>query len=66
MMVLTDVANDRCDALSSLFSMSVLNLNTLGDRILATLRGDQEKLSRRAEQPTFDVGSGPNGIQQSS
>ncbi len=42
MMVLTDVMDDKCDALSSLFSMSVVNLNTLKDRILGTLRSDQQ------------------------
>ena len=38
MMVLTDVVDEECDALSSLFSMTVTNLNSFGDKVLATLR----------------------------
>jgi hypothetical protein len=37
-MVLTDVADNACSALSSLFGMSVVNLNTFQGRMLETLR----------------------------
>jgi len=47
MMVLTDVSDDRCEALSSLFSMSVTNLNTLESQIVATLRGHQNNQPNR-------------------
>ena len=40
MMVLTDVADDQCDALSSLFSMTVANLNTFSDKVLSALRNE--------------------------
>ncbi len=46
MMVLTDVADNQCEALSSLFSMTVVNLNTLYHKILEVLRSDQQKTSR--------------------
>lgn len=39
-MVLTDVPADRCDALSVLFSMTVCNLETFEDRLLAVARAD--------------------------
>jgi hypothetical protein len=39
-MVLTDVPDDRCDALSSLFSMTVCTLRTVEDKLLAIARDD--------------------------
>ncbi|MCX8049210.1 MAG: hypothetical protein N3A55_06080 [Methylohalobius sp.] len=39
-MVLTDVPKNRCDALSSLFSMSVCNLHTFEDKLLSVVRVD--------------------------
>lgn len=39
-MVLTDVPEDRCEALSSLFSMTVCNLQTFEERLLAVARKD--------------------------
>lgn len=47
MMVLTDVVDEQCDALSSLFSMTVANLNTFSDRVLTTLRKETQT---KAEQ----------------
>lgn len=42
-MVLTDVSDDRCDALSSLFSMTVCNLASFEDYMLSTIREDIKK-----------------------
>lgn len=39
-MVLTDVPDDRCDALSSLFSMTVCTLRTVEDKLLGIARDD--------------------------
>jgi len=40
LMVLTDVSDDRCDALSSLFSMTVCNLRTFENKLLYVARSD--------------------------
>lgn len=48
-MMLTDVVEDRCESLSSLFSMTVLNLNTIEAFITQTLRDD---LQADAKQTT--------------
>jgi hypothetical protein len=47
MMVLTDVVDEQCDALSSLFSMTVTNLNTFECKVLTTLR---KEMQTQAEQ----------------
>ncbi|MBP9218686.1 MAG: hypothetical protein KBD39_09440 [Sterolibacterium sp.] len=39
-MVLTDVADDRCDALSSLFAMMVCNLHGFEEKLLSVVRTD--------------------------
>ncbi|MEJ5188642.1 MAG: hypothetical protein WHT84_05480, partial [Breznakiellaceae bacterium] len=39
-MVLTDVPDERCEALSSLFSMTVCNLRTFEETLLAIVRSD--------------------------
>ncbi|MCX7655885.1 MAG: hypothetical protein N2Z76_05115 [Treponemataceae bacterium] len=39
-MVLTDVPDERCEALSSLFSMTVCNLRTFEETLLAIVRAD--------------------------
>lgn len=39
-MVLTDMPHDRCEALSSLFSMTVCNLQTFEDKLLSVARSD--------------------------
>ena len=46
-MMLTDVVDDRCEALSSLFSMTVLNLNTIEAFITQTLRDDLQADAKR-------------------
>ena len=46
MMVLTDAIDNQCEALSSLFSMTVVNLNTIYDKILDLLRADQQKITK--------------------
>ncbi|MDW8350551.1 MAG: hypothetical protein RML99_01465 [Anaerolineae bacterium] len=48
-MVLTDVPDDRCDALSSLFSMSVCTLHTFEDKLLAVVRADTAQQSATAD-----------------
>ncbi|MGC8989204.1 MAG: hypothetical protein ACP5MD_03695, partial [Verrucomicrobiia bacterium] len=40
MMVLTDVSDDRCEALSSLFSMTVCNLKSFEETLLSVARSD--------------------------
>jgi len=40
LMVLTDVPDERCDALSSLFSMTVCNLKTFEQYMLSVVRND--------------------------
>lgn len=40
LMVLTDVADSACDAMSSLFSMTVCNLHSFEERLLAVARKD--------------------------
>lgn len=40
LMVLTDVPDERCDALSSLFSMTVCNLKTFEQYMLSAVRND--------------------------
>ena len=48
-MVLTDVPNDRCDALSSLFSMTVCNLGNVEERLITVLRKDTAQQSASAD-----------------
>lgn len=45
LMVLADAPRERCEALSSLFSMNVCNLRTFEDRLLAVVRSDLERCS---------------------
>jgi hypothetical protein len=45
LMVLTDVPEDRCDALSSLFSMSVCNLQSIEEKLLEVVRNDTAQQS---------------------
>ena len=45
LMVLTDVPDNRCDALSSLFSMTVCNLRTIEEKLLAVVRNDTAQQS---------------------
>jgi hypothetical protein len=40
LMVLTDIADDRCDALSSLFAMTVCSLHAFEERLLSVVRSD--------------------------
>jgi len=49
MMVLADVSDDRCDALSSLFSMTVCNLRSFEDRLLSVARRDTAHQSAAAD-----------------
>ena len=49
LMVLTDVPDERCDALSSLFSMTVCNLKTFEDTLLAVARHDTAQQSAAAD-----------------
>lgn len=44
-MVLTDIPDDRCDALSSLFSMTVCTLRTFEEKLLAVVRNDTAQQS---------------------
>ncbi|MCS6915420.1 MAG: hypothetical protein NZ890_19595 [Myxococcota bacterium] len=39
-MVLTDVPRERCEALSTLFSMSVCTLRTIEEKLLSVVRAD--------------------------
>jgi len=48
-MVLTDVPDDRCDALSSLFSMTVCSLRTIEDKLLAIARNDTAQQGAAAD-----------------
>ncbi|MDW8265311.1 MAG: hypothetical protein RMJ52_08255 [Gemmataceae bacterium] len=48
-MVLTDVPDDRCDALSSLFSMSVCTLRTFEEKLLSVVRSDIAQQSAAAD-----------------
>jgi len=45
LMVLTDVPDHRCDALSSLYSMSVCNLQTIEEKLLEVVRNDTAQQS---------------------
>lgn len=47
-MVLTDVPNERCESLSCLFSMSVCNLRSFEERLLAVARNDTAQHSTAA------------------
>lgn len=49
LMVLTDVTDDRRDALSSLFSMSVCNLRSFEETLLAVARSDTAQQSAAAD-----------------
>jgi len=49
LMVLTDVPDERCDALSSLFSMTVCNLRSFEETLLAGLRRDTRHQSAAAD-----------------
>jgi hypothetical protein len=49
LMVLTDVPDDRCEALSSLFSMSVCNLRSFEEKLLAVARSDTAQQSAAAD-----------------
>lgn len=49
LMVLTDVPDERCDALSSLFSMSVCNLRSVEETLLAVARSDTAQQSAAAD-----------------
>ncbi|MCX8070904.1 MAG: hypothetical protein N3C12_00430 [Candidatus Binatia bacterium] len=49
LMVLTDVSDDRCSALSSLFSMTVCNLRTFEEKLLAIARTDTAQQSAAAD-----------------
>lgn len=49
-MVLTDVSDDRCNALSSLFSMSVCNLRSFEEKLLAVARNDTAQQSAAADE----------------
>ncbi len=49
LMVLTDVPDDRCDALSSLFSMSVCNLRSVEETLLAVARNDTAQQGAAAD-----------------
>lgn len=44
LMVLTDVPDERCDALSSLFSMRVCTLHTIEDKLLTIMRKDVARI----------------------
>lgn len=48
-MVLTDLPDDRCDALSSLFSMTVCNLQTFEEKLLSVARNDTAQQSAAAD-----------------
>jgi hypothetical protein len=48
-MVLTDLPDDRCDALSSLFSMTVCNLQTFEETLLSVARDDTAQQSAAAD-----------------
>ncbi|WP_205409786.1 hypothetical protein [Pseudothauera hydrothermalis] len=48
-MVLTDVPDSRCDALSSLFSMTVCTLRTFEERLLVVARNDTAQQSAPAD-----------------
>lgn len=47
--VLTDVPDERCEELSSLFSMSVCNLRSFEEKLLAVARSDTAQQSAAAE-----------------
>lgn len=49
LMVLTDVPDSRCDALSSLFSMTVCTLRNFEDKLLAVTRNDTALQSALAD-----------------
>ena len=49
LMVLTDVPDERCEALSSLFSMSVCNLRSVEDTLMAVVRSDTAQQSAAAD-----------------
>lgn len=49
-MVLTDLPDDRCDALSSLFSMTVCNLRTFEDKLLSVARNDTAQESSTSDE----------------
>ena len=55
LMVLTDVADDRCDALSSLFAMTVCNLHTFEERLLSVVRTDTRFKGRAASGPPLSL-----------
>jgi len=50
LMVLADMPEDRCDALSCLFSMTVCNLSTFERRVLAVARNDTAQPYAEAER----------------
>ncbi|WAS06237.1 hypothetical protein LQF76_04945 [Gloeomargaritales cyanobacterium VI4D9] len=50
-MVLTDVPDARCDALSSLFSMTVCTLRTFEEKLLTVARNDTAQQSAAADGP---------------
>lgn len=49
-MVLTDLREDRCEALSSLFSMTVCNLRTNEDKLLRIVRADLSEREPKADE----------------
>jgi len=49
LMVLTDVPNDRCSALSSLFSMTVCNLGNIEEKLMAVVRKDTAQQGAAAD-----------------
>jgi len=51
-MVLTDVPDARCDALSSLFSMTVCTLRTFEEKLLTVARNDTAQQSATADGPS--------------
>jgi len=51
-MVLTDVPDARCDALSSLFSMTVCTLRTFEEKLLTVARNDTAQQSAAADGPS--------------
>lgn len=59
-MVLTDVPDNRCDALSALFSMTVCNLETFEEKLLAVVRNDTAQQIAAADglPPVAERGGG--------
>ncbi len=56
LMVLTDVPNDLCEALSALFSMTVCNLKSVEETLLEIARSDtaQQSAAMDGQAPTAD------------